>query len=188
MAKKSSFWSNFWGETGRNSGKWLSNKIFGSTGWATPKRHILSNHDASSFERISNLHSNSNLFNNETVKDWSDDSVEKIIEMANEVSFNSNEINDICLKLDNLLTGARTANKFIQTHKICYEIFATKINGGIMRLSRNNELELANYYQNELNKIKRSAQISKIAPWFIIIFGIFLLLFINYLMGNFEPS
>lgn len=38
-----SFWGNFFGETGRNSGKWVSNKVFGPTGWATPKRHIFSN-------------------------------------------------------------------------------------------------------------------------------------------------
>lgn len=40
---KNSFWGNFWGETGRNSGKWVSNKLFGPAGWATPRRHIFNN-------------------------------------------------------------------------------------------------------------------------------------------------
>lgn len=43
MSRNNSFWSNFWGETGRNSGKWVSNKVFGLAGWATPKRHIFNN-------------------------------------------------------------------------------------------------------------------------------------------------
>jgi hypothetical protein len=46
MAKKSSFWRNFWGETGRNTGKWMSNKVFGNTGWATPRRHLLGANDS----------------------------------------------------------------------------------------------------------------------------------------------
>ena len=28
-------------ELGRNTGKWLSNKVFGNTGWATPRRHVI---------------------------------------------------------------------------------------------------------------------------------------------------
>jgi hypothetical protein len=39
--KNSTFFSSFWRETGRNTGKWASNKIFGNTGWATPRRHII---------------------------------------------------------------------------------------------------------------------------------------------------
>ncbi len=32
-----SFWNSFLRETGKNSGKWLSNKIF-KEGWSTPYR------------------------------------------------------------------------------------------------------------------------------------------------------
>lgn len=39
--KKSTFFQSFWREAGRNTGKWASNKIFGPTGWATPRRHII---------------------------------------------------------------------------------------------------------------------------------------------------
>lgn len=48
---KSRFWGNFWGETGRNSGKWVSNKVFGNSGWATPKRHIF-NTDSKRTEKV----------------------------------------------------------------------------------------------------------------------------------------
>lgn len=32
------FWGSFWRETGKNTGKWASNKIFGR-GWSTPYSH-----------------------------------------------------------------------------------------------------------------------------------------------------
>ena len=35
------FWKSFTREVGKNTGKWASNKIFGNTGWATPRRHII---------------------------------------------------------------------------------------------------------------------------------------------------
>lgn len=41
MARKSSFWNAFKRETGKNTGKWASNKIFG-TGWSTPYKNDLS--------------------------------------------------------------------------------------------------------------------------------------------------
>lgn len=41
MARKSSFWNSFKRETGKNTGKWASNKIFG-TGWSTPYKNDLS--------------------------------------------------------------------------------------------------------------------------------------------------
>ncbi len=36
-----SFVKSFKREMGRNTGKWASNKVFGNTGWATPRRHII---------------------------------------------------------------------------------------------------------------------------------------------------
>jgi hypothetical protein len=48
---RNNFWRNFWGETGRNSGKWVSNKVFGDAGWATPRRHIFSN-DSGKIQKI----------------------------------------------------------------------------------------------------------------------------------------
>ena len=36
-----SFGKSLGSELGRNTGKWISNKVFGNTGWATPKRLII---------------------------------------------------------------------------------------------------------------------------------------------------
>jgi hypothetical protein len=41
------FFRSFWRETGKNTGKWASNKIFGNTGWATPRRHIIDGSEGS---------------------------------------------------------------------------------------------------------------------------------------------
>ncbi|HCY00658.1 MAG TPA: hypothetical protein DG754_11015 [Bacteroidales bacterium] len=35
------FGKSFSQELGKNTGKWASNKIFGNTGWATPRRHVI---------------------------------------------------------------------------------------------------------------------------------------------------
>lgn len=177
----SNFWRNFWRETGRNTGKFTSNKVFGPTGWATPRRHIIDSDKNTTGSKNPTSYSTS-----ESRHDWTDDRVEQIIEMANEISFKSNDVNDICAKLDDLLTGANTANKFIHSHKMCNNVFLTKINSGIMRLRRNNEIELAEFYTNELKKVTRSANWSKAAPWIFIVLGVLGLLLINYLMGNFD--
>lgn len=36
-----SFGKSLQNELGKNTGKWLSNKVFGNTGWATPRRHVI---------------------------------------------------------------------------------------------------------------------------------------------------
>jgi hypothetical protein len=188
MTKKgSSFWTSFWRETGRNTSKFTSNKVFGSTGWSTPRRHIIEGSVNSSMEKTrAETSDNENINNYKPAHDWSDERVELIIEMANEISFTSNDVNDICLKLDDLLTGANTANKFIHSHKMCNKVFLSKINSGIMRLRRNNEIELAEFYSNELKKVTRSANLSKAAPWIVIVICVLIILLVNYLMGNFD--
>ena len=36
-----SFGKSLSNELGRNTGKWVSNKVFGNTGWSTPRRHVI---------------------------------------------------------------------------------------------------------------------------------------------------
>jgi hypothetical protein len=187
---KSNFWSSFWREKGKNTGKFTSNKLFGPTGWATPRRHIIDG----STNITSNLKQNTSSTAAETTEsspkvvphDWTDVRVERIIDMANEITFDSGNIDEICAKLDDLLTGARTANKFIHSHQMCNKVFVTKINSGIMRLRRKKEQELADFYAQELKSVTRTANWSKAAPWIFIVVGILFLLLVNYLMGNFN--
>lgn len=143
---KSRFWGNFWGETGRNSGKWMSNKIFGSRGWSTPRLHL--------FEQ-QNIESNKK--NKESIHDEFDDyilrekskTLKDLNKQATEITYNSHEVDEIIQNLDQLLTSARQA----QQNETSESIFTTKIRSGIMRLNRMGEFEMANFYKKELNKI-----------------------------------
>jgi hypothetical protein len=185
MSKKSSFWRNFWSETGRNSGKFTSNKIFGPTGWATPRRHVFdSDNSTSGTKRTRN--SSVNNSTTQSHHEWNEARVDRIIEMANEISFNTNNIDEICVKLDDLLTGAQTANKFIHSDNMCNKVFVSKIKSGIMRLRRNQEYELADFYDQELKSITRSANWSKAAPWIFAVLGVLFILAMNYFIGNFD--
>ncbi len=169
MPKKSRFWGGFWGETGRNSGKWLSNKIFGTTGWATPKRLIFDNDTGNSESNSPNENSS------DTDAEWDELRINNLLEVAHEISFNDSNVESICSSLDNLLTAARKANKYAQSNKLSSDIFQTKINAGIMRLRRLSEKELADFYQLELQIVKRSTLWKKASPF---VFMLVLLIFV----------
>ena len=183
MPKKSRFWGGFWGETGRNSGKWLSNKIFGPTGWATPKRLIFDNDTGNSESNSSNENSS------DTDAEWDELRINNLLEVAHEISFNDSNVESICSSLDNLLTAARKANKYAQSNKLSSDIFQTKINAGIMRLRRLSEKELADFYQLELQKVKRSTLWKKATP-FVFMLGLllFLLAMIKFTSGMQQES
>lgn len=169
MSKKSRFWGSFWGETGRNSGKWVSNKLFGPSGWATPKRLIFDN-DISNSETISSKENNS-----DAEDEWDEIRINNLLEVAHEITFNDSDVDSICSSLDNLLTAARKANKYAQNNKLSSDIFQSKINAGIMRLRRLSEKELADFYQLEFQKVKRSTLWKKAAPFvFILVLLIFI--------------
>jgi len=185
MGTNRRFWRNFWGETGRNTGKWASNKVFGPTGWATPRRHILDSDNGSS-NGDTNLNSSRYSSNSESHSDWSEARVDRIIEMANGISFDTNNVDDICVKLDDLLTGARTSNKFIHSDNLCNKVFVSKIKAGIMRLQRNQEYELVDFYTQELKSVTRSGNWTKAAPWIFIFVAVMFLIAMNYFLGNFD--
>lgn len=152
MARKSRYWGNFWGETGRNTGKWLSNKVFGETGWATPRRHIM--HNEGNKSRSKSRQSNS-------VSDSSDESdvylkehyrnENMLKQKASGITFNSDDVNEICVNLDQLITGANMAHE----SQTSVGMFTSKIRSGILRLRRLGEHELADFYQKELNRTGR---------------------------------
>lgn len=187
MAKRNRFWGNFWGETGRNSGKWISNKVFGNAGWATPRRHIFDRDNSSSGSKNSRAkvrETTSSVKSEEFKHNWAAERVDNIIKMANQISFSNNDVEEICLKLDDLLTGARTAIKFINSDKVCNKLFSSKIKSGIMRLRRQHEVELADFYARELKSVTRAANLSKAVPW-IIIFAVFIFSAIYLLFYDF---
>lgn len=183
MPKKSRFWGSFWGETGRNSGKWVSNKLFGPSGWATPRRHIFDNYTGNS-ETISSKETDS-----DAEDEWDELRINNLLEVAHEITFDDSDVDNICSSLDNLLTAARKANKYAQNNKLSADIFQTKINAGIMRLRRLNERELADFYQGELKKVKRSTLWKKAIPFvFMLGFLLFLFAMIKFTSGMQQES
>lgn len=177
MAKKSRFWGNFWGETGRNTGKWASNKVFGPTGWATPRRHILHNEKGGKTSGKSQSSSSSSssstnedqdmaseLFLNDHYKNRQD-----LQNKADSIRFDSNDVDVICTNIDELLTGARSA----QQNNLSEGVFIPKIRAGIMRLQRLREHELAAFYKGELNQVLRVKWLEKLKYFLImvVVFG-----------------
>ena len=114
--------------------------------------------------------------NNSYAEDeWDELRINNLLEVAHEISFNDSNVESICSSLDNLLTAARKANKYAQSNKLSSDIFQTKINAGIMRLRRLSEKELADFYQLELQKVKRSTLWKKAIPF---VFMLVLLIFV----------
>jgi hypothetical protein len=118
----------------------------------------------------------SNENSSDTDAEWDELRINNLLEVAHEISFNHSNVESICSSLDNLLTAARKANKYAQSNKLSSDIFQTKINAGIMRLRRLSEKELADFYQLELQKVKRSTLWKKATPFvFILVLLIFVL-------------
>jgi hypothetical protein len=163
MAKKKSFfWSNFWGETGRNSGKWASNKLFGISGWATPKRIILNSDDM-------RKKTSGDDFLEDEIQTESRQNVKQdrnyLYKKATDLKFENDDIKEICENIDELLLGAHQA---IQD-QISVNIFKVKIRSGINRLYRLGETDMADFYSSELKKLTGSVVLERIGRFVLIV-------------------
>jgi hypothetical protein len=150
MAQRSSFWGSFWRETGKNTGKWASNKVFGS-GWSTPFRHIVE----SDKTRSSDFNIDYNIEKlledgNEKKSSRPVNSDEFMLNAANQVVFNQNDVTDIRTKLDELLVGANMARDKDRDTRI----FEVKIKSGIVLLKQQGGNDIASFYESELKNIR----------------------------------
>ncbi len=172
MARRSSFWRNFWGETGRNSGKWMSNKVFGDEGWATPKRVILRSEGSGKSDKDDDfLDEGDELPSVKTKLD------KKYLYLkATELKFDSNDIAEISTSLDELLLGARQALQ----DQSSVDIFKVKIRSGITRLKRLGEIDLADFYSSELKRLNRSVILKKISIFILAIIVFSGLIFVAF--------
>ena len=100
------------------------------------------------------------------------------MDFANQVSFDLNNTDSICSALDQLLTVARKANKFVHSNGLSNDIFFTKIKVGILRLRRNGEHKLAQFYASELKTVKRLGYWKKSVPY------VFVLVLLMFLFGK----
>jgi hypothetical protein len=155
------FFKSFWRETGKNTGKWASNKVFGD-GWSTPFRTRISR-DEPSIEEIEAVVSRTQAPRGGMSKRMSDP--DYLFDKAEDVQFNSSEINDITNKLDELLLGAHKAIE----DGTSVQIFRTKIRSGIQRLKRLGEIDTAHFYESEYGKISRGVMMGRLFIVFIFV-------------------
>ncbi len=151
--KKNTFFDNFWRETGTNTGKWASNKIFGNTGWATPRRHIFDSDEAG--KAAKKIRSSSKASERSEKEELSEPSskelmTKELMDLAASIDFNTNSVDDISFKLDDLLVGAEKGFDV----DLSPQIFKVKIRAGIQRLRWLNETTRADFYQQELERIE----------------------------------
>ena len=138
------FWSSFFRETGKNTGKWASNKVFGS-GWSTPHRLDLHTHTET---KDDHLYERLEIERQQNERDY---------EEIKRTDIDSSNTNDIIAKLDDLLSMASIGIQKQQS----INAYATKIRSGILHLKRNGEQELAVHYQNELNLLYRKINLNR---------------------------
>ncbi len=137
------FLNSFFRETGKNTGKWVSNKVFGS-GWSTPHRirHEYGNADDSNKSDDDFGDAHLRELNAETGR------VRNLVE---ETDFTNNDADAISVQLDDLITAGRNS----WNTNTSLGLFRPKIQSGILRLRRLGEQELAAHYQSEWNRLNR---------------------------------
>lgn len=86
------FFKSFSSELGKNSAKYLSNKLFGTTDWATPRRHIIESDTKKKFIQASRF-KNKNI-NGEKNFSYSNRTNEKKIEDEEKRRDNEKEVNN----------------------------------------------------------------------------------------------
>jgi hypothetical protein len=169
MGKGSSFWGSFWRETGKNTGKWASNKVFGS-GWSTPVKHIVERGSGKG-SRDMDLEIDNMLSEIGEKKSGSSvNSDEFMLNAANQVVFNQNDVTDVRTKLDELLVNANMARDKWRDSRI----FEVKIKSGIVLLRQQGAQELAAFYEGELKSIRlrRILHPFKIFALFVLAYGL----------------
>lgn len=157
------FWGSFWRETGKNTGKWASNKIFGK-GWSTPYSHDV------------NINNNSNPAPNEPSRvDYNSqrqsftqndsDEVERSNRMLDE-DFSKdpmilfNQVSDFIAQLNTRTVGIQSSGK--------KSALITKAKHGIMLMEMGGMHEAAAEFRRQLRQY-RVKQIAKVILALVII-------------------
>ena len=137
------FLSSFFRETGKNTGKWVSNKVFGS-GWSTPHR-IRHEHGSTDDSNKSD-----DDFGDAHLRELNAET-RRVRNLVEETDFTNNDADAISVQLDDLITAGRNS----WNTNTSLGLFRPKIQSGILRLQRLGEQELAAHYQSEWNRLNR---------------------------------
>lgn len=143
------FFKSFWRETGKNTGKWASNKVFGD-GWSTPFRvHRTSSRNRQTLSDISDEAARGRR-NREREIERNEEKA-RILEEVNAIQFNSDDPRVIAAQLDTLFTLLRYLK---EKNYAVNSMVDSRIRAGILWLKRTGDFELASFYQSEYRKIR----------------------------------
>lgn len=153
--KRNRFWGSFWGETGRNTGKWLSNKIFGA-GWSTPYSIENRSRKSIDIDKASEKSEKGNTY--EVLK-----------------GISANTLEEICAALDEtfmLLKSNVNSNNYSSSS------LKFRIRSGIKSLQILGFTNYADFYRTEYTKYMIHSWIKKSFSIILAVVSIFLLLLI----------
>ncbi|MCL5129432.1 hypothetical protein [Algibacter sp. L4_22] len=167
-------------ELGKNTGKWVSNKVFGD-GHSTPHRVDVNRtgKNTNSFSTEGLLNKGKELFaedKNEIAEEKReiekfDSKKEEVIEII--IPNNADEImNVVNLMLSNIkLNGWKAGN---EEHINSFsDVCLTKLEQCAIKLKSINEVHQAEYVETEINKLKKKRKFQKYALWVGIAFALF---------------
>jgi hypothetical protein len=139
------FFKSFWRETGKNTGKWASNKVFGDA-WSTPYRIQRSHQRAQQKAQDTIADVETGRIRREREIERNEEK-QRLLAEVNAIQFHSDDSRVIATQLDELLTLQRYAKE--KNYGIS-RIVDSRIRAGIMWLRRSGETELADFYKKEL--------------------------------------
>jgi hypothetical protein len=143
------FWSSFWRETGKNTGKWASNKIFGR-GWSTPYSHDVNVTNTSSpasndGQRVdNNLRSESIIQNDSQEVERSNRMLDEDFSKDPMVLFN--QVSDFIAQLNTRTVGVQSSGK--------KSALITKARHGIMLMEMGGMHEAAAEFRSQLRQYR----------------------------------
>lgn len=84
---------------------------------------------------------------------------------ASSINLDTDDIDELCNKLDQLLTNCRSSKSRQDGFNTSIEVYKSKILSGINKLNRKKEIELAGFYSAQLKEIEKSISRTKIVKW-----------------------
>lgn len=202
------FGKSFKREFGKNTGKWASNKVFGKTGWSTPRRHVIEAEERKKKERSEDREYKLQEKERELKqikKELAEvEKKERIIREIREIYFDGNSeqiyetLGELLINLKLVTTTSYDADvynvnlmKFEQGLKKLERMFGTDSMAEIYYNERNTEVEriiLKFLKRQRKNRAVKKAFISiilGIVLWFMIgpTFGRYIIAEITFYMG-----
>jgi len=186
------FFKSFWRETGKNTGKWASNKVFGDA-WSTPFRFMIrrdSTHlpKATRTPRVSSHRAVPHGLNRPHSEGENSDAgmheqraagvdARELFLKAEGVQFNGEDIQELTKQLDAMLLAAHEAEE----NRVNPAAFLAKIRSGILRLEKLGDTVSADFYRREVMLFKRSRRLAVLIPILLFIASVGFLFYLGHL-------